>query len=373
MTQLSEFAHMISEDILSAQQTYTSSAFVTTNGGTPTIYMPVKAALGYNLGGILVRADVALTASAANAITSGTDVVSEWLSQYEVVGGTGGPTRLQCLTRLGAEATERLLVQPSNANVTYSATNPFTYPRAAPAAFTAAGSRTDTSFLVIPASGGQAAQIRFVMPAISSTMTLITSASTSFTLYSIPTLGNAVTAVAELTAGPFPIGTVDLATQYQPDNISPLLLLFVGTTADSTHITRIIHESASSRSIIADFEDAPSLVATNQLYPAQTGCYDTTSTLINLQRQRARSLKVTLAASLSLDLLYLDIENAPTAAPTTGPSATPVPPATQTTATTGAGGTVIPSGQGGIGTGNSGPGAGGGGHGRSPPRGRFPG
>ncbi|MGP8073683.1 MAG: hypothetical protein ACLP74_01475 [Thermoplasmata archaeon] len=358
MSQLSEFASSLCEDVLSAQQTFVSQAYNAAVSGNATIYFPIKAPLGYNLGGAVIRADVTITTSGAGTLTAGYDFLSEWCNQYEVVGGTGGPTRLRALTRLGAEATERLFVQPANAGSAYNATtNPFTYPRGTPAAVNTT-TRTDTSYMVAPASGGQACQIRFVYPAGTSVFTTVTAYSITFTCYAIPTLSNAVTASVEILTQTIPVGTTDLATQYQPDDISPLLLQFVGTTGGANAIGRLYHETASSRSVIADFEDSGTLVAVQQMFPQTPGNADTTSVVLNMQRQRARALKVTMQGTWNsfLDLLYIDIEDAPTAAPTTTPSATPVPAATGTTATTGAGGTVIPTKSGGIGGGNSGPG-----------------
>lgn len=356
MSQLLTYSTDIAEEIVGSQQAFVSQSFNNVTSGNATPYFPVKSPAGFNLGAIVVRADVALTAGAAENATAGTDVLSEWLSQYELTAGQGGPTRLRALTRLGAEAMERLLIQPANAGTFNAVTSPFTYPRGAPANFAGAGNRTDTSYLIVPAAGGQSAQLRVTYPPITSTFAAnITASSITFTLYAVPTILSTVTATTEIQTQQVPVGTTDLATQYFPDDMSPLFLQFVGETASATTITRIVHETQSGRVNVADFEDFGTLTAVQQLFPMQTGLQDTTSTVINLHRQRARSLKVTVATAVVLDLVYVDIEDAPTAAPSTNPATTPIESSTSTTGTVGTGGTAVPVGKGGIGSGNQGP------------------
>ncbi len=353
-TPLQEYGGDVSENALAAYQTYQSNPYSNNTTTVTPAAFPAKAPSGYNLGAVLAQATVALTATAAESATAGTDLLDEWLSQYEVTATTGGPVRLQAKTRKGAEEMERLLLQAPNATTSGS---PFAQPRATPAAFTGAGSRTDVSYLMVCAGGGQSLQLRFVLQAITTVYAASVTASTSIVLYAIPTLAGYVTATDEIITNSLPAGTSDLAFEYQPSSISATLLSFVGTVASSTGITRIVHETQTGRAVLVDFEDYGTLAAVQYLNPYQTGLYSSVNTVIKMFRQRARSLKVTLGAAVSagLDLVYVDADSVPTAGPQSTPAQTPTSPATEVTGTVGAGGNVVPTSSAGGVSSNTGP------------------
>lgn len=368
--ELLAYADEMAEAAVGASQTFVSSAYTNISTSTP---MPVKAPAGLNLGAFEIFAAVVLTASASQAASSNTDILDEWLVGYEVGGGIGGATRLKTLSRGGAVTAERVMIQPAAAGTAYNATtNPFVYGTVgtgdlsrgqAPATFTASGSRTDNSFLIVPASGGQACYTRLMYTNATNTYAASVTSSTTFTLYAFATIVEGVSAVQELQSDAINAQTLDLAVKSQPDDMSPLGVVLVGATFGTNGISRIQLSLQGEGQLWTDFEDVAVGAANQALFPRTYKCQDTGSTTIWLYRKRARSLKVTTQGSWSntaFKLLYFDIQNVPTAGGTTSPASTPTPAATQRTATVAAGGQVVSTNAAGAGVSHGNPGRSGG-------------
>ena len=344
----SVYAADVSESIQGSVLSYNSSPFTTSSSGNTNL-MPVSAPLGMNLAGVLVEAVVIVTPSSSTAVVGGSTTTDTFCSGYEVTNQVGGGVRCKTITRGGAEEAERIYLQsPATSG------SPFVYPHASAATFTATtAATTNNYYLYIPSAGGQAVNVKFYYAGSANTFSTtasITSISTTYNLYAVPTLSNARTAFQEVQSRTLGAGQQDIRETI-PDGMSPdLCSSSVGYGTSSSTIGKIVVDAQGGAGRSVDFEDNSTGTAVSWLYPP-TGASQAGSTraLFNMHKQRADHLWVTTNASFSatMNILYCEIDDGSPLVPTlqAAPSAT-TPLATQT-ATTGPGGAgVLPKGGG---------------------------
>lgn len=357
------FAYTIdmAEAAVGASQTFVSAPYTTATTTTP---MAVKSPADFNLGAFEAFTAAVLTATASQTAVSAADLLDEWLGGYEVTPGGSGATALKTVSRQGATHAERVLIQPPQAGASYNATsNPFVYGIVSggtlgrgqtPATFTASGTRTDNSFLVVPAAGGTGCYVRWMIPAITGVYAASVTVSLTITLYAFSTITQAITAVEELDTDSYKTATVDLATKNFPDDMTPLGVVIMGAVFNAATITRIQVQFQGNGATGPDFEDVAVGIANQALGPVTAyGANDTSSTLVWLYRQRCKYFRVSLAYSTStaLALLYFDIQIVPpVSSTTTAPAATPAPNAVKRKGEIAVGGNVVARGNEGAGT-----------------------
>lgn len=318
---------------------WSSNAITQTSSGT-TQYMPVVAPLGMNLAAIYVYAQATVTPNAATALTSGADILDVVTNGYEVTAAVGGTARCKTVSRKGVEEAERIFVQPPTSTT-------FAYPRASPASFTATTTAaTVNARFIIPAAGGQAANIRFSYPGAGgayATSASITSISTVFYLYAIPTLSDVKTAFSEVITPSLSSGQNDLMT-YQPAGVSADMVELIGTTWGSSTIQKIVVDGQSGIGRTVDIEDTETGNDLQTLYPISGTAANQLNVLVNMHQQRADHLWATLGAAYSsgLDILFCQISGEPSIVPSPSPATTASTPLTSNTASVGPGATVAP-------------------------------
>lgn len=339
-TEITAYAQDMASEMTGAVYSYSTQAF--TANGTTSPYFPVSAPGGFNLGGILVSYSVVYTATAASGIQTGADALDGVASGYEVSNTQGGTTRLKTITRKGMEEAERIFLAPA------TTTNSFVYPRASPAAFTASGTATATGVFFVPASGGDAAYIRFQLPTATAVYTTAVTATVQFTLYAVPTLNTLESAVQELVTPAQPTGQVDY-TVYIPAGMSVSYCDIIGYTGGSgstgtATLSRIVVESVGGSNFI-DLEDAAAINAGQSIFPVSPNADTTTATILNFRRQRARRFQVTgnLTAGFAsgLDFLFMDLYDGAATVPAAGATATAVPPLAKQVGTSTPGGSGV--------------------------------
>jgi len=336
----SVYAADVGEAMVGATLSYASVQYNGTSASSSN-YMPVTAALGMNLGGILVYAQSVVTPNAATAQVSGNDVLDLCLIGYEVTNQVGGGVRCKTITRLGSEEAERLFLAPPTSTS-------FVYPRASVGTFTATTTAvTKNSFFFIPSAGGQAANVKIYWPGASqaySTPASITSILTTYYLYAVPTLSGAVTSFQETQSRTLGAGQQDIQSDI-PSGMSPDFLDMVGTTwgTSSTNVSKVVIDAQSGAGRAVDFEDIYAGNAAQTLFPSCQAA-NQSNIIVNLHRQRADHLWVTTGTSWSatLDELWTQLDYGSPLVPEPAPASTPVPPLSQNVASTTSAGAVVP-------------------------------
>jgi hypothetical protein len=337
--------HVYAVDVAEAIQgpvlSYSSPTVTMTSGGS-TNYYPVTAALGMNLAGVLVYASVVITPSTSTTVVAGTDALDQILNGYEVTNQVGGGVRCKVITRKGAEEAERLFLQPG-------ATTTFVYPRASAATFTATNAATTQQLIFfVPAAGGQALNLKFYYPGAGTAFTTssaITSISTTFYLYAVPTLSTVRTAYQEIISRTLGSGQQDMQADV-PSGMSPDFYEIVGTAwgNSSTTISKVVIDAQGGAGRAVDYEDQYAGNAAQTLYPPN-GAANQLNILINMHKQRADHLWVTTGTSFSqtIDQLFTELDDGSPLVPepTAAPSATD--PLAKQTASTGTSGQVTPN------------------------------
>lgn len=292
-----------------------------------TDYLPCSTLDGSQLAGVLVEATVPLTSSASAAVVSGSDLLDECVSGYEVTNAQAGPTRCRCITRKGVEEAERLFLAP-NVSTT------FAYPRSSAATFSTTTTRTDNPIFFVPCIGGEAVLIRFNIPAITGVFSAnVTQPTVSFKLYAVPTFNKGQSAWNEIITPSLASGKSDIM-QWVPAGISPQWVSMIGLVpAASGAVPNAIY-AQDETGVILDLDDANVLLAVDTLFPSSPAA-NQLNTLFNLRGRRPLRLAVTLGSALSagIDALFVQLAYADTVTPTNTPAPTPVPPSVRETGT----------------------------------------
>jgi hypothetical protein len=305
-------------------QSYSSAQYNIKTAGNST-NMPVTAQLGMNLHAIVVESLVSVTATGATTTVSGSDTLDLTLLNYEVTNQVGGGVRCKTLTRLGSEEAERLYVQPPT-------TTSFIYPRASATTFTAGGGTTTYQLIwIIPASGGQSANVKVYWPGAASTFTTTSSISamtTTFNLYAVPTLATFKTAFQEINTRTLGAGQQDIASDI-PAGMAPDLceIINTGWGTSSTQVTKVVIDGQGGIGRSVDFEDQYVGNALQTVYP-QSSAANQSNILFNMHKKKADHLWVTTGASWSaaLPLLFCELDDgvslveSPDAAPLAAPA-----------------------------------------------------
>jgi hypothetical protein len=292
-------------------------------GGGYTPFFAVNAPPGASMGGLYVEATSALVATGGTVTAvAGSDLLDLVTAGYNVADAPNADARCRTVTRLGVEEAERLLVAPGNTQV-------FKYPRATAAQITAANlSPTVTVGFIIPcAEPTNAVQVQFKLPVVATTWSVsVTSGTVAYTVYPIPSVSPATVAYMESPLPQYGANAVVPLEQYQPTNISPDIVDFVNSTA------------ATFNSISAyDLNGAElvNMLTATAITNAQAGWppvpTSTASTFVNTRGSRLSRLAVNLAVTATLGVLWIQVNDVPSAGPTEGHDTTPTTPAASKT------------------------------------------
>jgi hypothetical protein len=304
-------------------------------GGGYTPYFAVNAPPGFNIAGLFLESTATLIASATCASTAGTDILGLILAGYNVSDAPNADARCRTVTCAGAEEAERLLMAPGNTG----SGNFLTYPRTG-ASTTATGTQTYTAQMVIPCGEPtDAVQVQFKLPASNTVFTSgVTSISIAFTVYVIPGVQPSTIAFVESPLPTYGASAVVPLEQYQPTNIAPDIIDFVGASAN-TSATGVFAQVAAYDTSGAEIVN---MLTQTAMYAAQFAwpgaAVNTKSTIINTKGARLSRCAVTVGtASQTFDTLWIQVTDVPSAGPSEGHDATPSPPATQKVGTSTAG------------------------------------
>jgi len=298
-------------------------------GGGYTPFYAVNAPPGLNIGGLLVMSTATVVATATCATTAGADALDMVTSGYNIADAPNADARCRVVTRPGVEEAERLLVAPN-------AAGPATflkYPRSAPANV-ATGTTTYLGQWVIPCGEStDAVQVSLKLPTLTQAFASgITSIAINFTVYVIPSVNPATVAFVESPLPPYGASAVVPVEQYQPTNIAPDFVDLVGQLP--TALQSIAAYDTSGREVVNAL-DSTTIQMSQYGWPG--AAYSSASTFVNLKGNRVSRLAVTLGASSTLDVLWIQLINQPSVGPTDGHDQTPSPPATSKVGTSVAG------------------------------------
>jgi hypothetical protein len=194
---------------------------------------------------ISAQASVTLSSSQAQAVVASTDLLDEWLSYYKVSPTDGSPGRIVTQTRIGSEEVERKLIQPAINTGSSTTPNPGSYPRSAPAAFTASGSRVDTSSIMVPIGtpAGSSMSFKFWAPPVTATYAAhVTRTQLTVAVFQVNSLWTGTVSVYESNTNVLGTGLKDLLVNglKVPDGFSPdgvlLLGMVPGTDFDQCYV-----------------------------------------------------------------------------------------------------------------------------------------
>ena len=331
-TEYETYAVDVQQQILGAQLSKVTQGYASAG---VTDYLPVTTLDGSNLAGVLVEAIVPMTSSAAEAIVSGSDLLDECVSGYEVTNAQAGPIRCRVITRKGVEEAERLFLAPNSSTV-------FAYPRASTATFATTTSRTDNPMWFIPCSGGEAVLVRLTIPAITGVFSAgVTQPTINFKMYAVPTGNPAQIAYDEVLTPSQPAGKPDIS-QYIPAGISPQVCEFVGLVPAASGAVPQSILAQDAQGTIIDLDDSVVLLNIATLFPS-SACANQLNTIFNLKNRRPTRMAVALASALSagIDLLVTQIAYADSVTPRTVPSETITPATVKETGTPLAGGAAV--------------------------------
>jgi hypothetical protein len=331
-TEYESYAVDVQQNILGAQLSKVTQGYASSG---LTDYLPVTTLDGSNLAGVLVEAIVPLTAAAAVGIVTGSDLLDEAVSGYEVTNAQAGPIRCRTITRKGVEEAERLFLAPNSSTV-------FAYPRASVATFSATGTRTDNPMWFIPCSGGEAVLVRITIPAITGVFSAsVVQPTINFKLYAVPTGNPAQIAYDEVLTPSQPAGKPDIS-QYIPAGISPQVCEFVGLVPAASGAVPQSILAQDAQGTIIDLDDSVVLLNIATLFPSSS-CANQLNTIFNLKNRRPTRMAVALASALSagIDLLVTQIAYADSVTPVHQPSETITPATVKETGAPLAGGAAV--------------------------------
>jgi hypothetical protein len=315
------YADSIEENLSGAcRPTVFPGSFAAGGGYTP--FFAVNAPPGFNIGALLVVSTATLVASATCASTASTDTLDLITAGYNVSDAPNADARCRTVDRAGVEEVERLLCAPGN---TGSGTF-FTYPRTG-ASTTATGTNTYTGQFVIPCGEPtDAVQVQFKTPSLNTVFTSgVTSISITYTVYVIPSVNPATIAFVESPLPSYGASAVVPVEQYQPTNIAPDIVDFVGK---SPSVFAQVQAYDTNGAELVNQLDTSTMQAVQYGWPGAAS--STASTIINVKGARMSRLAATLGStSETLTVLWIQVSGQPTAGPTEGHDQTPSPPATQ--------------------------------------------
>jgi hypothetical protein len=288
------------------------------NGGyTP--FFAVNAPPGKSIGGLYVEATATATATAGASAIAGSDVLDLVVGGYNISDSPNADARCRTVTRLGVEEAERLLFAPSNSAQ-------YKYPRATASSITAANLTPAyvVPFIIPCGESTDAVQVAFKLPTVAASFSAsVTSISVQYVVYPIPSVSPATIAFVESPLPQYGANAVVPLEQYQPTNISPDLVDFVGSTA-ATFTNIAGYDTTGNEQF--------NMLTTTAIQSAQYGwpgvSDSTASCFVNMGGSRASRLAVNLAVTASLDVLWIQVADVPTAGPTEGHDVTPTTPAT---------------------------------------------
>jgi hypothetical protein len=291
-------------------------------------WINVQAPPSKNVIAVMLEASIALSASGAASITTGQDVLDEWFSQLEISPSSATAPRIFLKTRKGAEELERLALDTAQgwASQAIAAASPHigSYARSASAAFTASGTRTDTSELWTPV-GGPAASVRLTISAISaafqSNVTVSSYTIGFFEVYSI--YSGTVAAFENKTATLASGNNQDMmALNVYPGGIAADLVSIVGET--TTDVTAV-YMCDQSGAYVINMDDTQGINASQYVYPRFASNNPTYSALcFQLYKTIPSQFRISLANSVALDFLWVQCM---------GPDVAPANPAGNTATT----------------------------------------
>lgn len=302
--------------------------------------------------GALVQFAITYTAGAAQSAvatqtvgttTTPTDLLDGGFNQIEVAPAPNANARSTITQRMAAEELERITLNIKG----------YTYPRAVPAAFAGAGSRTDTTQIFVPI-GGPGAAVRFQIPNVTAVYAANVTATVIVTVYVVSGDQDCVVTYNEKQTPPLGTGRNDMGP-YFPVDMAPDFVCFLNETIATT---TIVYVTAADGTILVDFQD------TGLITVAQAGVVapDTTITyndlVFALDRKRFLTFLATFGTAGVRDIFWIEYAGSTVTnpAPNQAPIPSNVPASTQTGTPLAYGGAVTqPTGALGITIGSPGP------------------
>jgi hypothetical protein len=289
-------------------------------GGSYTPFFAVNAPPGYSIGGLYVASTATINGTATGTALASTDVLDLMVAGYNVADAPNADARCRTVDRIGVEEAERLLVAPGSGG----STSFLKYPRSA-AGNLATGTTTYTGQWIIPCGEPtDAVQVQFKTPALTTVFAQALGLNINYTVYAIPSVSPATVAFVESPLPAYGASSVVPVEQYQPTNISPDIVDFVGSAASA--FSGIAAYDTTGHEIVNMLEST-TIQASQYGWPDVA--FSTASTFINVKGNRMSRLAATLGASATLTALWIQLSEVPTAGPTEGHDSTPSPPATQ--------------------------------------------
>jgi len=291
-------------------------------GGSYTPFFAVNAPPGQSLSGLFVEAvsNVIVTATATATVT---DPIYVSAAGYNIADAPNADARCRTVSSSGVIEAERLIVAPFSAGIAGF----LKYPRTGLAATSSTGTATYTTQFVIPCGEPtDAVQVQFKTPSTTAAYASgVTNITIAYTVYPIPSVSPATVAFVESPLPSYAASAVVPVEQYQPTNISPDIVDFVGATS-STFQTLSAYDTTGNE--LVNLLTQTTIQAVQYGYPG-VDASASANIIINTRGSRLSRLAGNLSASASLNVLWIMVIGVPTAGPTEGHDSTPSPPATQ--------------------------------------------
>ena len=292
-------------------------------GGSYTPFFAVNAPPGQSICGLFVEA-VSTQVCTATATASVTDPIYVSAAGYNVSDNPNADARCRTVSSSGVIEAERLLCAPFSAGEASF----FKYPRTGLAATSSTGTATYTTQFVIPCGEPtDAVQIQFKTPTLTAVYASgITSLTIAYTVYPIPSLNPASIAFVESPLPAYGASSLVPVEQYQPTNIAPDLVDFVGATT-ATFQTLSAYDTTGNE--LVNLLTQTTIGAVQFGYPGVDAL--TSNIIVNTRGSRLSRFAANLSASATLEVLWIQVQGVPVPGPTEGHDTTPSPPATAKT------------------------------------------
>ena len=288
-------------------------------GSARSEYVPIAPKNGANALGIFVESVVSLTAGSAQTATATitvgptttpTDILDESILNLFILPAPSTSPRSTWLSRLTLEESERLILNLRQ----------LSYPRAAPANFVGAGSRTDTAGIFVPV-GGAAAALQIQPPNITNTYAANVTGTVVYNIYVVSGDNATVTTYQDVQTPSLGAAKQDLGTWF-PANMSPSFLILANET---TSTVTAIFVTAQDSTILLDFETiTPIAMAQAAIVPDTTTSYSVLD--FTLSQKRFQTFFLTVATSGPRLLGFLEFTGTQVTNPTTSTAPAPGDP-----------------------------------------------